>query len=40
MRSLEDRRIITRYGFGLLSRRHIMATTELQSGLVLSSRVL
>jgi len=28
-RSLADRRIIARYGFALLNRRHIVATTEL-----------
>ncbi len=31
-RSLADRRIITRYPFALLNRRHIVATTELPEG--------
>ena len=32
-RSLADRRIITRYPFALLNRRHIVAATELQAGM-------
>ena len=37
-RSLADRRIITRYAFGLLNRRHIVATTELLPGMAPSGR--
>ena len=33
-RSLADRRVISRYGFALLNRRHIVAATELQPGMV------
>ena len=39
-RSLADRRIITRYPFALLNRRHIVAATELQAGMSANSRVL
>jgi hypothetical protein len=37
-RSLADRRIITRYPFALLNRRHIVAATELQAGMASKSR--
>ncbi len=37
-RSLADRRIITRYAFGLLNRRHIVATTELLPGMAPAGR--
>ncbi len=33
-RSLADRRIISRYSFALLNRRHIVAATEMQPGMV------
>ncbi len=39
-RSLADRRIITRYAFALVNRRHIVATTELQPGMVRGRGVL
>jgi hypothetical protein len=39
-RSLADRRIIMRYGFALVNRRHIVATTELQPGMVRGRGVL
>jgi len=39
-RSLADRRIITRYPFALLNRRHIVAATELQAGMASATRVL
>ncbi len=39
-RSLADRRVICRYGFALLNRRHIVATTELQPGMVPGRTVL
>jgi hypothetical protein len=39
-RSLADRRIITRYAFALINRRHIVATTELQPGMVRGRAVL
>jgi len=39
-RSLADRRVITRYGFALLNRRHIVAATELQPGMVRGRGVL
>jgi hypothetical protein len=37
-RSLADRRIIARYEFGLLNRRHIVAATELLPGMAPSGR--
>jgi len=37
-RSLADRRIITRYAFGLLNRRHIVAATELLPGMAPTGR--
>jgi hypothetical protein len=33
-RSLADRRVITRYAFALLNRRHIVAATALQAGMI------
>lgn len=39
-RSLADRRVITRYAFALVNRRHIVATTELQPGMVRGRGVL
>lgn len=39
-RSLADRRVITRYDFALLNRRHIVAVTELQPGMIPGRRVL
>ena len=33
-RSLADRRIIARYAFALLNRRHMVAATELQPGMI------
>ncbi len=33
-RSLADRRVISRYGFALVNRRHIVAATELQPGML------
>lgn len=39
-RSLADRRVISRYGFALLNRRHIVAATELQPGMVRGRSVL
>ena len=33
-RSLADRRVISRYSFALLNRRHIVAATEMQPGMV------
>ena len=33
-RSLADRRVITRYGFALLNRRHIVAATALEPGMI------
>jgi hypothetical protein len=39
-RSLADRRVITRYAFALINRRHIVATTELQPGMVRGRGVL
>lgn len=39
-RSLADRRIITRYAFAMLNRRHIVAATELQPGMVAGRSVL
>ena len=39
-RSLADRRVISRYGFTLINRRHIVAATELASGLVRGRGVL
>lgn len=33
-RSLADRRVISRYGFALMNRRHIVAATELQPGMI------
>jgi hypothetical protein len=39
-RSLADRRIITRYPFGLLNRRHMVAATELQPGMIPGRTVL
>ena len=37
-RSLADRRVITRYSFAMLNRRHMVATTELMSGMAPSGR--
>jgi hypothetical protein len=39
-RSLADRRVISRYGFGLVNRRHIVAATELQPGMIRGRSVL
>lgn len=39
-RSLADRRVISRYGFALVNRRHVVATTELQPGMVRGRGVL
>ncbi len=39
-RSLADRRIIARYPFALLNRRHIVAATELQPGMIPGRSVL
>jgi hypothetical protein len=39
-RSLADRRIIARYGFALLNRRHIVATTELAPEMIRGRSVL
>jgi len=39
-RSLADRRIIARYGFALLNRRHIVATTELAPDMIRGRSVL
>ena len=39
-RSLADRRVISRYGFTLINRRHIVAATELAAGLVRGRGVL
>ena len=39
-RSLADRRIIARYPFALLNRRHIVAATELQPGMIPGRTVL
>jgi hypothetical protein len=39
-RSLADRRVISRYGFALLNRRHIVAATEMQPGMVRGRGVL
>ncbi len=39
-RSLADRRITARYGFALLNRRHIVATTELAPGMIRGRTVL
>jgi hypothetical protein len=39
-RSLADRRVISRYGFALVNRRHIVAATELQPGMVRGRNVL
>jgi len=39
-RSLADRRVISRYGFALLNRRHIVAATELEPGMVKGRGVL
>jgi hypothetical protein len=39
-RSLADRRVISRYGFALMNRRHIVAATELQPGMVRGRGVL
>jgi hypothetical protein len=39
-RSLADRRVISRYGFALINRRHIVAATELQPGMVRGRSVL
>jgi len=39
-RSLADRRIISRYPFALLNRRHIVAATELQPGMIPGRTVL
>jgi hypothetical protein len=38
-RSLADRRIITRYPFAMLNRRHIVAATEIPEGMAAGSRV-
>ena len=35
-RSLADRRIITRYGFAVLNRRHIVAATGMPAGMTRS----
>jgi len=39
-RSLADRRVISRYGFALLNRRHVVAATELQPGMIPGRSVL
>ena len=39
-RSLADRRVITRYPFALLNRRHIVAASPLSEGLIPGNRVL
>jgi Family of unknown function (DUF6812) len=39
-RSLADRRIIARYDFALLNRRHVVAATELQPGMIPGRTVL
>lgn len=39
-RSLADRRVIIRYGFALVNRRHMVAATELQPGMVRGRTVL
>ena len=39
-RSLADRRVISRYGFALVNRHHIVAATELQPGMVRGRGVL
>jgi hypothetical protein len=39
-RSLADRRVISRYGFALLNRRHVVAATELQPGMIRGRAVL
>jgi hypothetical protein len=39
-RSLADRRVISRYGFALVNRRHIVAATELQPGVMRGRGVL
>lgn len=39
-RSLADRRVISRYEFALLNRRHIVAATELQPGMIRGRAVL
>ena len=39
-RSLADRRVISRYEFGLLNRRHIVAATEMQPGMIRGRSVL
>jgi len=39
-RSLADRRVISRYGFALVNRRHIVAATELQPGVLRGRGVL
>jgi hypothetical protein len=39
-RSLADRRVISRYGFALVNRRHIVAATELEPGTVRGRGVL
>jgi len=39
-RSLADRRVISRYEFALLNRRHIVAATELQPGMIKGRSVL
>jgi hypothetical protein len=39
-RSLADRRVISRYEFALLNRRHIVAATELQPGMIPGRTVL
>jgi hypothetical protein len=39
-RSLADRRVISRYDFALLNRRHVVAATELQPGMIPGRTVL
>ena len=39
-RSLADRRVISRYGFALVNRRHMVAATELQPGMIRGRGVL
>ncbi len=39
-RSLADRRVISRYSFALLNRRHVVAATELQPGMIPGRTVL
>jgi hypothetical protein len=39
-RSLADRRIVSRYPFALLNRRHMVAATELQQGMIPGRTVL